>query len=62
MSAATGDSGVNVLVVDDHDVVHWGFKLLLSKQSWVESCASASSATEAICTCVATVWTSPSST
>ncbi len=43
-----GGSGVNVLVVDDHDVVHWGFKLLLSKQSWVESCASASSAAEAI--------------
>ncbi len=48
MSAAAGDSAVNVLVVDDHDVVHWGFKLLLSKQSWVESCASASSASEAI--------------
>ncbi len=48
MSAGSGDEGVNVLVVDDHDVVHWGFKLLLSKQTWVDSCASVSSSAEAI--------------
>jgi two-component system response regulator DesR len=36
------------LVVDDHDVVHWGFKLLLERQPWVERCASARDAVEAI--------------
>lgn len=39
---------LEVLVVDDHDVVHWGFKLLLSKQSWVGSCATAASAEQAL--------------
>lgn len=39
---------LNVLVVDDHDVVHWGFKLLLSKQEWVASCVSATSAAETV--------------
>jgi two-component system response regulator DesR len=39
---------LRVLVVDDHDVVHWGFRLMLSKQSWVERCLSAHSAQEAI--------------
>lgn len=42
------DQPVHVLVVDDHDVVHWGFKLLLSRQPWVASCASASSNAEAL--------------
>jgi two-component system response regulator DesR len=37
-----------VLVVDDHDVVHWGFRLLLTEQPWVERCLSASSAVEAL--------------
>jgi two-component system response regulator DesR len=37
----SGGRRVRVLVVDDHDVVHWGFRLLLEKQSWVESCAAA---------------------
>ena len=27
-----------VLVVDDHDVVHWGLRSLLSSQPWVERC------------------------
>jgi two-component system response regulator DesR len=40
--------GLRVLVVDDHDVVHWGFRLLLERQSWVESCAAATSGEEAI--------------
>jgi two-component system response regulator DesR len=26
---------IDVLVVDDHDVVHWGFKLMLGEQPWV---------------------------
>jgi len=32
---------LRILVVDDHDVVHWGFRLLLSEQPWVERCFSA---------------------
>ena len=39
---------LRVLVVDDHDVVHWGFRLLLSEQPWVESYLSARSSSEAV--------------
>jgi two-component system response regulator DesR len=39
---------LRVLVVDDHDVVHWGFRLMLSQQPWVERCLSAHSAQEAL--------------
>jgi DNA-binding NarL/FixJ family response regulator len=37
-----------VLIVDDHDVVHWGFRLLFSQQPWVTRCLSARSMEEAI--------------
>ena len=37
-----------MLVVDDHDVVHWGFRLLLTEQPWVERCLSARDADEAL--------------
>jgi two-component system response regulator DesR len=37
-----------VLVVDDHDVVHWGFRLLLSEQPWVERCLAARTGQEAL--------------
>ncbi len=37
-----------VLVVDDHDVVHWGFRLLLERQAWVESCAAARGGRDAV--------------
>ena len=37
-----------VLVVDDHDVVHWGFRLMLTQQPWVERCVSAHSGPRAI--------------
>jgi len=37
-----------VLVVDDHDVVHWGFRLMLTQQPWVERCLSAQSGAEAL--------------
>lgn len=40
--------GMRVLVVDDHDVVQWGFRLLLGEQRWVEQCRVASTAEEAI--------------
>ena len=32
---------LRVLVVDDHDVVHWGFRLLLADLPWVERCLTA---------------------
>src|SRR5205085_4288751 len=31
----------SVLVVDDHEVVQWGFRLLLGQQPWVERCLTA---------------------
>ncbi|HEX3803000.1 MAG TPA: response regulator transcription factor [Solirubrobacteraceae bacterium] len=39
---------LRVLVVDDHDVVHWGFRLMLTQQPWVERCVAASNGDEAI--------------
>jgi DNA-binding NarL/FixJ family response regulator len=39
---------MSVLVVDDHDVVHWGFRLMLTQQPWVERCLSAHSGNEAL--------------
>ena len=42
------DRRLRVLVVDDHDVVHWGFRQLLGEQSWVERCVAARNATEAL--------------
>jgi two-component system response regulator DesR len=38
---------LGVLVVDDHDVVHWGFRLMLANKPWVERCLSARSGAEA---------------
>ncbi len=42
--------GLRVLLVDDHEVVHWGFRLLLEKQTWVAECRAASTAEEALAT------------
>jgi len=39
---------LRVLVVDDHDVVHWGFRLMLSQQPWVERTLSARTGAEAL--------------
>jgi two-component system response regulator DesR len=41
------DAKLRVLIVDDHDVVHWGFRLMLGNQPWVERCVSARTAAEA---------------
>ena len=38
---------LRVLIVDDHEVVHWGFRLLLSEQPWVERCLTAHNGDEA---------------
>jgi two-component system response regulator DesR len=42
-----GAGRLRVLVVDDHDVVHWGFRLLLTEQPWVERCLTARDPDEA---------------
>jgi DNA-binding NarL/FixJ family response regulator len=39
---------IRVLVVDDHDVVQWGFRLLLERQPWVERCMAARDGDEAL--------------
>src|ERR671932_1010221 len=44
---AAADRRLRVLVVDDHDVVHWGFRLMLGEQPWVERFLSARSGDEA---------------
>jgi DNA-binding NarL/FixJ family response regulator len=50
-AAARGDPSpgrLRVLVVDDHDVVHWGFRLMLGELDWVERCLSARTGDEAL--------------
>lgn len=42
------DDNLTVLVVDDHDVVHWGFRLLLERQPWVAECLAARSGEAAV--------------
>ncbi|MGO9750737.1 MAG: DNA-binding response regulator [Solirubrobacteraceae bacterium] len=39
---------LRVLVVDDHDVVHWGFRVMFSQQPWVERCLAARTGPEAL--------------
>jgi two-component system response regulator DesR len=39
---------LRVLVVDDHEVVHWGFRTMLGEQPWVERCLSARTGAEAL--------------
>jgi two-component system response regulator DesR len=42
------DLRLRVLVVDDHDVVQWGFRVLLECQPWVERCLAAQNAEDAL--------------
>jgi DNA-binding NarL/FixJ family response regulator len=44
----TDSKRLRVLVVDDHDVVHWGLRLLLTEQPWVERCLAAHDGAEAL--------------
>ncbi|HET9719012.1 MAG TPA: response regulator transcription factor [Solirubrobacteraceae bacterium] len=44
----TAVRSLRVLVVDDHDVVQWGFRLLLTQQPWVERCLTARTGAEAL--------------
>jgi DNA-binding NarL/FixJ family response regulator len=43
-----GQPRLRVLVVDDHDVVQWGFRVLLERQPWVERCLAARNGAEAV--------------
>lgn len=45
---ARGAVSLRVLVVDDHDVVHWGLRTLLGEQPWVERCLAARDGAEAL--------------
>jgi two-component system response regulator DesR len=42
------DQRLRVLVVDDHDVVQWGFRLMLGELGWVERYLSAHNGAEAL--------------
>jgi DNA-binding NarL/FixJ family response regulator len=42
---------LRVMVVDDHDVVHWGFRLMLGQMQWVDRCLSARNGAEALAVC-----------
>jgi DNA-binding NarL/FixJ family response regulator len=48
MTGVPPHRALRVLVVDDHDVVHWGFRLMLSELPWVARCISARTGEEAI--------------
>jgi two-component system response regulator DesR len=50
-SASGATKRLRVLVVDDHDVVHWGFRLMLGQLPWVERCLSARTGAEALALC-----------
>jgi DNA-binding NarL/FixJ family response regulator len=50
-SAPEDQRRLRVLVVDDHDVVHWGFRLMLGQMPWVERCLSARTGAEAVAVC-----------
>ena len=39
---------IQILIVDDHQVVHWGLKIMLSRLPWVERSFCAQTANEAI--------------
>ncbi len=42
------DTHLRVLVVDDHDVVHWGLRIMLERLPWVEGSWSAHNGAEAL--------------
>jgi DNA-binding NarL/FixJ family response regulator len=48
VNPATTERRLRVLVVDDHEVVHWGFRVMLGEQPWVQRCLAARSGAEAL--------------
>jgi len=47
-AGGSADGRKRVLVVDDHDVVHWGFRQMIGQLDWVERCLSARTGDEAL--------------
>jgi DNA-binding NarL/FixJ family response regulator len=39
---------LRVLVVDDLEVIHWGYRLMLGERTWVERCVAAASISDAV--------------
>jgi DNA-binding NarL/FixJ family response regulator len=37
-----------ILIVDDHELIHWGFRLKLSRETWVRRCLGARNSGEAL--------------
>ena len=48
IASGSSERKLRVLVVDDHEVVHWGLRLMLGEQPWVERCLSARNTQEAL--------------
>jgi DNA-binding NarL/FixJ family response regulator len=48
LASGTAERRLRVLVVDDHEVVHWGLRMMLGEQPWVERCLSARNGEEAM--------------
>jgi two-component system response regulator DesR len=48
LTGGRSEKRLRVLIVDDHEVVHWGFRLMLGEQPWVERCLSARNSREAM--------------
>jgi DNA-binding NarL/FixJ family response regulator len=48
LAGGSSERRLRVLVVDDHEVVHWGLRLMLGEQPWVERCLSARNTEEAV--------------
>jgi DNA-binding NarL/FixJ family response regulator len=38
---------LTILIVDDHDIVHWGMRIVLVQQEWVERCIPATTGDQA---------------
>ena len=48
IATGSSDRKLRVLVVDDHEVVHWGLRMMLGEQPWVERTLSARNTEEAL--------------
>jgi DNA-binding NarL/FixJ family response regulator len=48
MEVPDDDRRLAVLIVDDHELVHWGFRLKLSREPWVSRCLGARNGEEAV--------------
>lgn len=46
--AAEEDRKLGIVIIDDHEVIHWGFRLKLSREPWVRRCLGARNSEEGI--------------